>query len=137
MSSSVVIQASSDSGDHAVGIANIRVLLKEDGPFWIAQGVEIDYFAQGESLEEAQKNFGLGLASTVRLYLKHHQSIEPMLKWAPVEVYKSLMDGAEYRFTQVSLHEIAPEQDLEIADLPFNGIAFGLPVNIPNATIGA
>ena len=136
MSSPIALQASSESGDHAVGIANVRVLLKEDGQFWVAQGVEIDYFAQGETLEQAQKNFGLGLASTVRLYLKHHQSIGPMLKWAPVEVYKSLMDGAEYRFTQVSLHEIAPEQDLEIADLPFNGIAFGRPVGDAGTAIG-
>ena len=137
MSPPLALQASSDSGDHAVGIANIRVLITQDGPFWLAQGVEIDCFAQGDTPEEAMENFGLGFASTVELYLEHHESIGPMLKWAPVDVYRPLMEGIEYRFTHVSLHEIAPDQKLEVADLPFAGISFGIPSDVSGPQLRA
>ena len=135
MTPPVAVQASSDSGDHVVGIGNIRVLITRDGNFWFAQGVEIDCFAQGDTPEEAMKNFGLGFAVTVGMYLEHHESIGPMLKWAPMEVYKPLMEGSQYRFTHVSLHEIAPEQQLQVEDLPFTGLSFGIPSDTPSDLI--
>ena len=137
MSPPIAVQASSDSGDHVVGFGNIQVLITKDEPDgWFAQGVEIDYFAQGDSPEEVMKNFGRGFALTVGLYLENHGSIEKMLKWAPMEEYKGLMSGKTYQFTQVSLHEIAPQQTLDSAELPFHNINFGFPLGteIPQLT---
>ena len=53
-----------------------------------------------------------------------------MLKWTPMEEYKGLMSGKTYRFTQVSLHEIDPQQTLESVELPFHNINFGFPAGI-------
>ena len=51
------------TGDtHVVGIGNLRVAIETDGKFWTAQGLEIDYIAQGDDLEDAKKQFEDGLA---------------------------------------------------------------------------
>ena len=86
------IHAVTDAGDHIVGIGHLRVLLVSEDDHWHAQGLEIDYMAQGSSIDEAKANFETGFLVTIEENLRVHGSIEPLLKVAPPEVWKDLFD---------------------------------------------
>jgi len=107
-----------------VGIWNLSVLIVPDGDFWFAQGLEINYGAQGDSVEGARENFQNGLLATICQHLRMHGDIDHLLRFAPRDILveaaknKSLIS----RFTQVSLHEIA---DVPVQQaLPFDGIDY-------------
>jgi hypothetical protein len=120
---SVAVQV--DDGFHGVvGIGNLRVLLVQDGNFWFAQGIEIDYGTQGDSIDEAKENFEHGLAASIDLNLKIHGNIDPLLVPAPASV---LIEAAHKKnsiefYSQISVHEIVGAQAQE--SLPFSGIKF-------------
>ena len=73
----------SGEGDHIVGIGNLRVYIVKDGDYWCAQGLEIDYLAQGKTIADAQKAFEQGLAATIHENLNLNNTIEPVLKGGP------------------------------------------------------
>jgi hypothetical protein len=107
-----------------VAIWNLSVLIVPDEDFWFAQGLEIDYGAQGDTPEDAQVNFQAGLLATVCQHLRVHGNIERLLKFAPSEI---LIEAAKNkplikRFTQVSIHEIADAAVQQA--LPFDGIDY-------------
>ena len=101
------IHAVTDSGDHIVGIGHLRVILVSEDDHWHAQGLEIDYMAQGSSIDEAKSNFETGLLVTIEENLRINGSIELLLNVAPPEVWKDLLDpSARLKiFTQLSVHE--------------------------------
>ena len=91
---------------------------------WFEQGIEINYFAQGSSIPEVQKNFEIGLTATIEAHLKMFGTIKKMLRAAPPQVLTDLLldETAMYhRFSQISFHEI--NQDIA-RTLPFQGIDF-------------
>ena len=107
-----------------VAIWNLSVLIVPDGDFWFAQGLEINYGAQGTSVEDAQTNFQEGLLATICQHLKVHGNIERLLKFAPSDI---LVEAAKnksliQRFAQVSFHEIADSHVQGL--LPFDGIDY-------------
>ena len=55
--------------DHALnaGDLSLQVIVAEDGKGWIAQGIELDYAAGGDSYDDAIRRFGAGLRRTVEL----------------------------------------------------------------------
>jgi hypothetical protein len=112
-------------GQHqAVGIGNLRVFIVPDGKFWFAQGLEIDYAAQGDSVDEAKKNFEEGLEATIDLHLRMYGSIDKILRLAPSEVLQEAARNAESikLYWQVSVHEIVKAEE----PLPFGGIDYYL-----------
>lgn len=100
-----VLHALTASGKHIVGIVDLRVRLTQEGDYWYAQGLEIDYVAQGDSIEAAKENFEIGLTSTLHENLKFHGSIEPVLIPAPVEVWEERLnpEASAKRFTHFSV----------------------------------
>jgi len=111
-----------DGEQHFVGIGNLKVIICQDGESWFAQGLDIDYAASGESLEDVKNNFQLGLKGTIDLHIKAYGHIEKFLKMAPRVTWRTLhSQGTHYYYTQVSLHE-----DLSKV-LGYNGIDFILP----------
>lgn len=44
----------------------VKVVSVRDGESWFTQGVDVNYGAQGESIEESVSNFKLGLEATIR-----------------------------------------------------------------------
>ena len=54
---------------------DLRVLIVRDGQFWFAQGLELDYGAQGNTLEDAIEHFERGLAATVTLHVQRFGDI--------------------------------------------------------------
>lgn len=113
-----------DKGHEAVAIWNLSVLIVPDGKFWFAQGLEINYGAQGDSEEDAKVNFQAGLLATICQHLRVHGNIERLLDFAPSSV---LLEAAKNkslikRFAQVSFHDIV---DSNVQDaIPFNGIDY-------------
>jgi hypothetical protein len=110
---------------HIVGIGNLRVIVCNDGGFWFAQGLEIDYAADGLSFEEVKTNFENGLKATIGHHLQVHQNIEKLLIPAPAKIWQELASIKKHmRFTQVSRHNDVGDSDL--AHLPYSGIDFYL-----------
>jgi hypothetical protein len=109
---------------HAVAIWNLSVLIVPDGKFWFAQGLEIDYGAQGSSLEDAKKNFERGLAGTIGKHLQIYGNINNFLKFAPSEILREAAANKQSikKYKQISLHEIL-DTDIQKA-LPFDGIEY-------------
>jgi hypothetical protein len=114
---------SHDSEHHAVGIWNLHVMLFQEGKFWVAQGVEIDYVVQGDSIEEAKKNFEVGLEATIDLNLRMYGHINGLLIFAPNELLQEAAKnkGSLKVYSQVTTHymSIASQRAL-----PFDGIRY-------------
>lgn len=111
---------------HLVGIGNLRVFILPDGPFWFAQGLEIDYGAQGDSIEDAKRNFEMGLEATIDMHLKLNGTIENLLEPAPPEVLREAvreLDSLQL-YWQISAHEVGRQSQLA---LPFGGIDYWAP----------
>jgi hypothetical protein len=109
-----------------VALGNLRVLItKEDGT-WIAQGLEIDYAIDGESLKDVKQRFMMGLSMTVESHLRVYNSIDNLLKVAPPEVW------AEYfaerntlrRFEHSQVTAVSKLQQNLQRILPFENIEF-------------
>lgn len=123
MSNTTAVHGSDDSGNHVVGVENLRVVLVPDEDYWFAQGLEIDYAAQGDSVEDAREKFQNGLSATIYEHLKVYGTIAGMLRVAPQEAWDLVLnaDAKPHRFTHVSLHRMPAIQD---TPLPFQGIQF-------------
>ncbi len=99
------LHLSIEDGSHVVGIGNLRVMLFNDDGSWFAQGLEIDYFAQGDSMEDARERFESGLCATFSEHLKTHGTIEGALRVAPQEVWQDLYANPALRsYSKVSFH---------------------------------
>jgi predicted RNase H-like HicB family nuclease len=109
----VAIQLSTKDGEHhVVGLGNIRVLLLPDDGAWYAQGLDIDYAVQGETLEEAKKEFEEGLDAMVHEHIRVYGNIKRMLKVAPDEMWNLANDPAAQlrRYGQVTHHHVIGEK---------------------------
>lgn len=65
---------------HAVA-ANLRVLIlpDEEGQGFVAQGLDIDYFATGSTADEVRENFATGLLRTVEAYLRRGRPLSGLM----------------------------------------------------------
>ena len=82
-----------EDGKHIIGIGSLRVMLVRDGKFWLAQGMEIDYAAQGLTIQDAKKQFEAGLAATIEEHVKIHENIDLMLNPVPAELWNELTNN--------------------------------------------
>lgn len=112
-----VSRATKGGGFHAVGLGDLRVMVFTDGPEeWYAQGLEIDYIAQGSTLEEAQRAFERGLKETIAEHLQAVGDIAKLLVPAPTEVWEDFFKrlGSDcYYYSHVSFHKLGiPTQNI-------------------------
>lgn len=115
-----------DGGKHIVGIGNLRVVIMKDGDLWFAQGLEIDYAAQGTSVKDVKKQFGDGLYATLHEHLRVHGNIKGVLKIAPPEVWKETVYDAAANLKSYSLlseHKFFEDEKMQI-HLPFQNIDY-------------
>lgn len=101
------IAAQVSEGDQYLTLIHaLRVLILEEDSKWFAQGLEIDYAAIGDSLEQAQRNFEAGLYDTITEYLTMHGDIGGLLKVAPDSAWRLFLeDPLAFKYSQVSYHE--------------------------------
>ncbi|MBM3814743.1 MAG: hypothetical protein FJW20_24220 [Acidimicrobiia bacterium] len=108
-----------DGTHHLVTLANIRVVIVPDEGSWFAQGLDIDYAAQGETVPKARKNFEIGLRATINHHLKVYGHLTHFIKVAPPAICQHLLlaSSAQFKsFSQISAHEIheaAPFNNIE------------------------
>jgi hypothetical protein len=111
-----------DGSLDVVSIGDLRVIITKDASWWLAQGLEIDYAAQGRSLNEAKGNFEHGLALLIDSHLAKFENIRGMLKPAPGETWNDLLNvtlEGMFGYSQVSIHDF-PKLD----ELPFENIRY-------------
>ena len=74
---------------------NLIVIITEakEQEYWIAQGLQINYFAYGNSPDEVKKTFKTGLIETVKENLKRYGNIIPLLEWAPHQIINEYWDA--------------------------------------------
>lgn len=103
-------------------------MLFQDADQWVAQGLEIDYAAQADSVNSVKAAFERGLAMTLHENLRVFGKIDSVLRPAPEETWKALMTagGLVKRHTQVSIRHAAnrQEDDLSSVPLPFGAIDY-------------
>jgi hypothetical protein len=117
----IAIHAEHEDGvHHVVGLGNIRVLLLPDGDGWFAQGLEIDYGAQGDTIEDAKTQFEHGLEATVEEHLRVNGNIDMLLKVAPDDIWNLATKHGVHlkRYTQVTNHHVIRE------NTNYQGIAY-------------
>jgi len=103
---------------HLVGFGNIRVIIIPDGAAYFAQGLEIDYAAQGSTVKETKKNFEVGLEATIQQHLKIYGNIKGLLQPAPASVWQELVPE------KTALHNSywhVSEHTIEHSALPYEG----------------
>lgn len=104
---------------HIVVIGNLRVMITHDDGSWFAQALEIDYAAQGTSLQDVKTRFEKGLAATIHEHLKIFGSINKLLQPAPPDVWVQLVQAVKTAkvYSQLSFHLLPLE-------LPFGKIEY-------------
>jgi len=110
-----------DGVHHLVGFGNIRVVIVPDGSAFFAQGLEIDYAAQGATVAEVKKNFEVGLEATIEQHLKIYGNIKGLLQPAPAAVWQELVPE------KTALHNSywhISEHTIEHSALPYEGINY-------------
>lgn len=128
---------------HFAWVDELRVHVFADAEdVWYAQALEIDYIAQGTTLEEVKKHFGEGLAATVSEHIRLFGSIEKLLQPADAEAWKRYWAEAKegkLEYSQASLHVLdesceervfsaTTERSRAASDeLPFKAIAYAQP----------
>lgn len=105
------LHASTTDGLNLVSIGNLRVIVKNDGDRWSAQGLEIDYAVDGGSLDDVTREFAHGLALTLDENLRIFGHIRNVLKIAPPDVWNEFFEDAlheklEVKHSQLSVHHI-------------------------------
>ncbi len=81
------IQLQNGSASNALANA-IKVIVDGDNKDgWMAQGLEIDYFACAKSEKTVRENFVEGLQKTIKLNLEKGKDVKRLLTPAPKEVW--------------------------------------------------
>ena len=117
------------SNIHQVHIGDLRVMLVHEDGSWFAQGLEIDYSAQGRTLDEAKENFARGLKMTVHEHLRTYGGIDRLLFSAPPDVWNEFATGLAVKrltFNQTSVHDLSDvAKELEGRfDFPYEKIVY-------------
>ena len=93
-----------------VAAMNMNVWVSKDSDHWIAQGLDMDYISQGDTLEECKQSFEDGLAATIHEYLKidELQKLFTPQKHAWQEFVNSSSSGPSLKmeYSQISFHRI-------------------------------
>ena len=112
------LHVKTEDGDNLIKIGNLRVVITRDGDRWIAQGLEIDYVAEGTSLRDVQTQFTAGLRLTIQEHCRIFGDVNRLLKVAPPAIWKEFMENARAR--QFTYSQIQTFQEFE--QLAFPGI---------------
>jgi hypothetical protein len=105
-----------DGSMHVVGIGNLRVLITNDDGSWFAQGLEIDYGTEGDTIDEVKKNFAAGLYGTIQQHLKIYGSIKNLLQPAPPDDWQEFFSKNQFvrqRYTHVGIHKLTSIESIE------------------------
>ena len=69
----------------------LQVIIAADGDGWVAQGIEIDYAAGGDSPTDAKERFQIGLEATARASLETNNNLSAFLRPANINTWMPLV----------------------------------------------
>lgn len=111
-----------------MSLGNLRVIVFEENGLWNAQGLEIDYFAQGSNSLEARSNFVSGLRKTLEVQLERLGSFERFLVPAPAEIWREYTVALATKRITLARLNVMPTEKCEFPELrmafPFSHIEF-------------
>lgn len=113
------------SDDHVpataiVGITNLHVILAQDGDGWIAQGIELDYAAGGESKEDVKARFEQGLIRSIQLHLDEFGDLDRLNVPADISVWATLLPAhGTMLFNSVTFHEYEPPEAFPFREISY------------------
>ena len=116
------VQVDGHDGSSVAIIDSLRVLITKDDGVWLAEGVDVDYAIDGDSLPDVKKRFEQGLAMTIASNLRVHGTITPLLRPAPQDVIDRWYDARNMlrRFQHTTI-VVTPQRQSE---LPFDQIVY-------------
>lgn len=90
-----------------VEVGPMRVMVTHDDGSWFAQGIDLDYAAEGETFEDMKSRFESGLVATIQEHLNVYGALEQFIKPPPAEVLSEFHAGAgdEYECSMLSEFE--------------------------------
>lgn len=68
-------------------VLNLHVLLTRDEHGWLAQGLEIDYAIDGDSVDDVKARFEAGLTLTIQSHLRVYGDVRTLLRIAPQPIW--------------------------------------------------
>jgi hypothetical protein len=119
------IHAHDGKDHHAVAIESMKVIIVKDSEnSWFAQSIDIDYASSGNSLEEVQKNFEIGLSATIAAHLRRFGNLDRIMRTPKMDNWRHLVSSEHgaYDVTIVSIHKDEKHDGLD--SLPFKNISF-------------
>ena len=106
----------------------LHVIVVPDCNSWFAQGLEVDYGAQGSSPMEAKQHFQIGLSSTIQLNMSRLGNIDGILRPAPKKHWDELLENTDKIIGQ-STEKLGSQFTQDI--FPYESIRY-FEVNLPN-----
>lgn len=93
---------------HSISAKEIRVLVMKDADALFAQGLDIDYAAEGESMDEVIENFVGGLVRTLHEHLVVHGNLRKLPAPAPPEYWQAYLsdDVHHVECRWLSVHKV-------------------------------
>lgn len=104
---------------YEVRVSDLHVLIVNDGEHFYAQGVEVDYAAGGDSLEDVQSRFQHGLRATINANIERFGDVSRLLKPTPGEIIEQLEEPQAFEFSMTCTADLE-----EFPGFPYNRIAF-------------
>lgn len=131
----------SDGKTHAAGVKALHVLLCQEDGGWFAQGLEIDYFASGATLDEAKENFAKGLILTTNEHLLMYGNLKKILVLAPQEAWDEYYKAPPETIIMKELLDFvtaisSPAQRAAAKAIPFDVMQF-IPRETPVEAVAA
>jgi hypothetical protein len=101
---------------HFVAVWNLRVWVTEENGWFFAQGLEVDYAAQGSSLEEVMEIFHEGFVRSIDAHLREHGNVRAFLKPVSAEILMEFNahKGDSKPVRTMSLHVTETKQPAEV-----------------------
>jgi hypothetical protein len=106
----------------------LKVLLFREGDHWIAQGLDIDYSAAGDSIADVKRRFAYGLCLTIEQNLARTGSLDGLVRPAPPHIWQ--MYYRMERSLHGSVQDLSEQCRVEVSP-SFSRLRFMEPVPAP------
>jgi hypothetical protein len=105
------------TADRGVGIGDLRVVVQNGGRFWFAQGLDVNYIAQGDDLEDVKRTFVDGFQKTVEAHRRVYGNLENLLRrQGPSEKWRELAHVTIKRRQRTDVPAIFPFEGIEFLE---------------------
>jgi hypothetical protein len=91
---------------YLVQVLDLRVMVTEEQEgYWFAQGLDVDYAAQGSSWQEVRKAFEDGFMATIDAHLKKFGHLDYFRRQAPQDIWEEYRHAKFQKlFSSISIH---------------------------------